>query len=109
MVWSNHLTKQTSISDKYLKPGDKGPDKRELTEQPGVSRGTLREAFRMLEYSGLITIRKGIGGDAFVLHSSSAVVRQMAHALGGTLSCAVMLALPLSGPTVRTQIELEGR
>ncbi|AEG16610.1 GntR domain protein [Desulfofundulus kuznetsovii DSM 6115] len=44
-----------------LAPGDKLPPERELAEEIGVSRGTLREAFRILERQGIIETRPGGG------------------------------------------------
>ena len=49
-----------------LKPGDKLASERELLTQFGVSKGTLREALRVLEVMGLIEMRKGTSGGAFV-------------------------------------------
>lgn len=49
-----------------LKPGDKLPPEAELVQKFRVSRQTLREALRALEYLGLIEMRKGITGGAFV-------------------------------------------
>lgn len=42
------------------------PPERELTAQSALGRSTVREALRILEVQGLITIRKGRGGGAFV-------------------------------------------
>lgn len=47
-------------SDK-LKPGDKLPPERELAEKLSISRGSLREAFRVLESKGLIKSKPGGG------------------------------------------------
>jgi GntR family transcriptional regulator, transcriptional repressor for pyruvate dehydrogenase complex len=65
---------ERAILDGHLKPGQRLPPERELTEQFAVGRGTLREALRVLEYSGLIAVRKGTMGGAFVSHSSSLMV-----------------------------------
>jgi GntR family transcriptional repressor for pyruvate dehydrogenase complex len=42
------------IKSNELKPGDKLPPERELAEKLSISRGSLREAFRVLESKGLI-------------------------------------------------------
>lgn len=49
-----------------LGPGDRLPPERELTELFGVSRVTVRDALRVLEATGLVEIRVGAGGGAFV-------------------------------------------
>jgi GntR family transcriptional repressor for pyruvate dehydrogenase complex len=47
-------------SDKYL-PGQKLPTERELAEQMGASRTSIREASKQLEARGLVEIRRGAG------------------------------------------------
>ncbi len=49
-----------------LKPGDKLPTENELTKIFGVSRNTIREAFHSLRQLGLIDIRQGSLGGAFI-------------------------------------------
>jgi len=50
------------ISDQSLRPGDKLPAEAAMIAGYGVGRGTLREALRLLESNGMITIRPGPGG-----------------------------------------------
>ncbi|MBW1722468.1 MAG: FadR family transcriptional regulator [Deltaproteobacteria bacterium] len=49
-----------------LKPGDKLPPEVELASRFGVGRQTIREALRILELSGFITIQKGYGGGPII-------------------------------------------
>jgi GntR family transcriptional regulator, transcriptional repressor for pyruvate dehydrogenase complex len=49
-----------------LRPGDSLPPERELTQRFGLSRVTVRDALRTLEATGLVEIRVGAGGGAFV-------------------------------------------
>jgi len=59
-----------------LKPGDRLPTERELAIHHGVSRTAVREAMRSLEMFGLITLRKGSHGGAFVLDNAAGLVSQ---------------------------------
>ena len=49
-----------------LRAGDRLPAERQLAEQFHVSRNTLREALRSLEIAGLLELRKGATGGAFI-------------------------------------------
>lgn len=49
------------IKSNQLKPGDKLPPERELSEKFSISRASLREAFRVLESKGLIISTPGGG------------------------------------------------
>ena len=49
------------IKNNKLKPGDKLPPERELAERLSISRGSLREAFRVLESRGIIKSKPGGG------------------------------------------------
>ncbi|MCK4309367.1 MAG: FadR family transcriptional regulator [Candidatus Atribacteria bacterium] len=49
------------IKNNELKPGDKLPPERELAEKFSISRGSLREAFRVLESRGIIKSKPGGG------------------------------------------------
>ncbi len=54
-----------------LAPGDQLPSEKDLTEQFGLSRITIRDALRVLESEGLIEIRVGARGGAFVARPST--------------------------------------
>lgn len=57
---------QEAILDGRLKTGDTLPSERQLKEMFNISRGTLREALRVLEQKGLIEIKLGVGGGSVV-------------------------------------------
>ncbi len=57
---------QEAILDGRLTAGQTLPAERELKEMFSISRGTLREALRVLEQKGLIEIRLGVGGGSVV-------------------------------------------
>ncbi len=61
------------IVRRELEPGMTLPTESDLMVQLGVSRPTLREAYRILETESLISVRRGVGGGALVLAPDIAV------------------------------------
>ena len=55
---------QSLIAERGLRPGDRIPTERELCERFGVGRSTVREAMRLLQASGVLSLQQGRG--AFV-------------------------------------------
>jgi GntR family transcriptional repressor for pyruvate dehydrogenase complex len=62
-----------------LNPGDKLPSERDLAKQCSTSRITVRETFRLLENEGLLIIKQGIDGGAFITEVDHKTVE---HSLG---------------------------
>src|ERR687885_769225 len=67
---------RTAILGGRLKQGERLPPERELAAQFGVSRVTVRDALRALEATGLVEIRVGARGGAFVSAPTGSYVRQ---------------------------------
>lgn len=65
---------QDAIRSGRLGPGDRLPPERELAERFGVSRVTMRDALRILEVLGLVKIRVGAAGGAFVTSPGAEIV-----------------------------------
>lgn len=57
---------KTSISEGHFHVTEKLPPEREMAELFGTSRTIVREAIRGLEKSGLLTVKSGVQGGAFV-------------------------------------------
>lgn len=62
------------IAGRILEPGDRLPPERDLAERFGVSRVSVRDALRVLEVLGLVEIRVGAAGGAFVTAPTTRVV-----------------------------------
>jgi GntR family transcriptional regulator, transcriptional repressor for pyruvate dehydrogenase complex len=63
-----------AIRDRRLRPGDRLPPERELSERFRASRVSVRDALRVLEAGGLIEIRVGARGGAFVRAPAPGIV-----------------------------------
>lgn len=57
--------KRRIVSDR-LKPGDRLPNEKDLIEQYGCAKGTVREALKGLEVEGLIVTKTGPTGGAYL-------------------------------------------
>jgi GntR family transcriptional repressor for pyruvate dehydrogenase complex len=62
------------IYAKKLKPGDKLPPERELAEKFRVGRTAVREGLRILEQSGLISVKQGREGGSFINKINMSIV-----------------------------------
>lgn len=71
---------QRLVADGHLQPGDRLPAERELSAALGVSRGSVRQALRVLEQTGLIEARVG-GGTYIRTPDPQALVQPMALVL----------------------------
>lgn len=89
---ATHLRRQIVRGE--LKAGETIPPEQQLMEQYGVSRPTLREAYRILETESLIGVRRGARGGAQVLEPDPMVAAR--H---------VALLLQLQGTTIQDVYE----
>ena len=98
------------LSQGHLRAGDRLPAERELAVQFGVSRNTLREALRSLEISGLITLKKGAFGGAFVNDTNGSTVItsiQDMFSLGAVTTEEITLArISIESAIIRTACEV---
>jgi GntR family transcriptional repressor for pyruvate dehydrogenase complex len=72
---------RSSIFANTLKPGDKLPSERELAAQFNVGRISVREALRMLEQAGLIFIKHGSNGGAYIKEADTSVITESVYDL----------------------------
>ncbi len=94
-------TIRRQIASGELQVGDRLASEDELTETLGVARTTLREALRILESQGLITIKRGRGGGPVVtmpdldrLAEPLAVILQLLGTMTNDLEAARSLIEP---------------
>ena len=66
---------RAKVSSGALSPGDRLPSERDFAEQLGVSRNTVRKAVNALSQSGLVTVRKGASGGAFISQGGGDAIR----------------------------------
>lgn len=62
---------QEAIFDGHIKAGERLPSEMKLKETFNTSRGTIREALRVLEYKGLVSIRTGVKGGAVIKQANT--------------------------------------
>jgi DNA-binding FadR family transcriptional regulator len=60
------LQVEAAIVDGRLAPGGRLPSEREMQSQFGTGRGVIREAIKILQQKGLLEVRKGAKGGAYV-------------------------------------------
>lgn len=106
-----HLARKIALEiyESGMQPGDRYHSEAEALERHGVSRGALREALRFLQIQGVIVIKPGPGGGAFVdkpdweeLASTLALVLQFS---GATVE-SLMMARAVLDPGI---VELAAR
>jgi GntR family transcriptional regulator, transcriptional repressor for pyruvate dehydrogenase complex len=62
----------SDVARRGLRPGDFLPAERTMVETYGAGRGTIREALRLLEFQGVISLKPGPGGGPILQDPSGA-------------------------------------
>ena len=62
---------EEAIISGEIEPGDKMPPVAEMEQILGASRGTMREALKVLENKGLVEIRVGVKGGVFIREANA--------------------------------------
>lgn len=101
---ASHIRRQIVLGQ--LHQGDALPPETSLMQEFNISRPTLREAFRILESEGLITVRRGARGGARVQEpSSEAAARYTGLVLqhrGATLEDVLTARVVVEAPAAHT-------
>ncbi len=109
-VIARRIKKQ--ISDGRLTTGHKLPAERDMARQYKTSRVSVREAYRSLEELGLLTIRRGAEGGAFIATIDHEPVRRsfsLLLGLGQTSHAEVTEARMLIEPSIARLAALRAR
>jgi DNA-binding FadR family transcriptional regulator len=108
---ASHIRRRIVQGD--LKQGDALPSESALMEEFEISRPTLREAFRILESEGLITVRRGARGGARVQEPSTDVAARYAGLVlqhrGTTLADVLDARVIVEAPAARMLAERRNR
>jgi GntR family transcriptional regulator, transcriptional repressor for pyruvate dehydrogenase complex len=108
---AGHIRRQ--IVTRQLHDGAALPTETSLMEEFGISRPTLREAFRILESEGLITVRRGARGGARVQEPSAEVAAGYAGLVlqhrNTTIADVVAARVIVEGPAARMLAERRSR
>jgi len=67
---------EAAIMDGRLLPGERLPSERDMQSLFSVGRGVIREALKMLRQKGLLEVRKGVKGGAYVRRVEVATVSE---------------------------------
>src|SRR5258706_5918266 len=109
-VIARRIKKQ--ISDGRLAAGNKLPAERDMARQFKTSRVSVREAYRSLEEAGLLSIRRGAEGGAFIAQFDHEPVRRslsLILGLGKTSHNEVTEARMLLEPSIARLAALRAR
>lgn len=74
-----HARIRAMIHGGQLRPGDRLPAERRLSEMFSVSRSTLREALSRLRAEGYVEVRRGVDGGTFVTELAQPYARWLAQ------------------------------
>jgi GntR family transcriptional regulator len=101
------------IKSGELKPGHQLPSERELSEQAGISRMTVRQAIGYLVHLGLLVVKKGIGtfvSEPKLVHNTIHLLsftEEMMHGEGAVPSQVLEQGVVRPPPGVAAQLALQ--